>query len=125
MDFSAIVAEDRIKKAYEDGEFANLPGLGKPLKLDDMSAIPEELRMAYRMLQNSGFSPEENRLKQEVLTIEDLIKNCDDDNEIKRLHQQLSKKLIRYNSLMSGRGIKTNSSVFKNYERKIEQKLLK
>ncbi|TCN22264.1 DnaJ family domain-containing protein [Mesobacillus foraminis] len=125
MDFSMIVAEDRIKKAYEDGEFKNLPGLGKPLKLDDLSGVPEDLRMAYRLMKNAGFTPEENTLRQEVATIEGLIRKCDDSSERERLNEELSQKLLKYNSMISKRGINTNSAMFKNYERKIEQKLLK
>jgi len=125
MDFSMIVSEDRIKKAYEDGEFSNLPGLGKPLQLDDLSAVPQELRMAYQMLKNAGYSPEEGALRQEVLTIEDLIKKCQDHSEREQLKNQLSQKLFEYNRMMAKRGIKTNSALFKNYEHKIEKRLFK
>ncbi|RSD26714.1 DUF1992 domain-containing protein [Mesobacillus subterraneus] len=124
MDFSMVVSEDRIKRAYKDGEFENLPGYGKPLNLEDLSAIPEELRMAYKMLQNAGFSPEEQKLRQEVMSIEDLIRTCENPEEKDRLNQELSHKLLKYNKIMSSRGVKTNSSLFKNYERKIEKKLL-
>ncbi len=31
MDFSHIVSEDKIKRAIKDGDFQNLPGMGKPL----------------------------------------------------------------------------------------------
>ena len=123
MDFSMVVSEDRIRRAYEKGEFEHLTGYGKPLNLDDLSAIPEELRMAYRMLKNSGYSPEENKLR-EVLSIEDLIRHCEDPEEKERLNQQLGQKLLRYNTIMSKRGGKTNSSVFKNYEGKIHKKLI-
>ncbi|WP_404330907.1 DnaJ family domain-containing protein [Mesobacillus maritimus] len=124
MDFSTIVSEDRIKKAYEDGAFSRMPGFGKPLKSDDLSAVPQELRMAYRMMKNAGYSPEESVLRQEVLTIEDLIKKCQDDTELNQLKNQLSQKLFEYNKMISQRGVKTNSAFFKNYEHKIEQKLL-
>lgn len=124
MDFSMVVSEDRIKRAYKDGEFENLPGYGKPLNLEDMSAVPEELRMAYKMMKNAGFSPEEQRLRQEVMSIEDLIRKCENPEEKDKLNQELSQKLLRYNKIMSSRGAKTNSSLFKNYERKIVKKLL-
>jgi hypothetical protein len=124
MDFSFVVSEDRIKRAYKDGEFENLPGYGKPLNLEDLSAVPEELRMAYQLLKNSGFSHEGNKLRQEVMTIEDLIRKCEDPEEQAQLSQQLGQKLLKYNKLMSSRGGTTNSSVFKNYERKIQNKLL-
>lgn len=122
MDMFQKISEERIKKAYKDGEFDNLPGMGKPLKLEDLSAIPEELRMAYKLLKNAGYTEEENTLRQEMMSIEDLLKKCqDDDREL--LQKKLNEKLLRFNQLMSKRGKKTNSSIFKNYEVKIQFRL--
>jgi len=53
--FEALV-EKRILKAQKNGELDDLPGQGKPLDLDDMN-IPEDCRMAWRVLKNSGFLP--------------------------------------------------------------------
>ncbi|MED4663407.1 DUF1992 domain-containing protein, partial [Bacillus subtilis] len=50
MDFSHIVSEDKIKRAIKDGDFQNLPGMGKPLPKDDAAHLPESLRMGYRIL---------------------------------------------------------------------------
>ena len=53
------LAERRIEEAIERGEFDDLPGAGKPLDLDDLDPLlPEELRMAYRILKNAGMSAE-------------------------------------------------------------------
>ncbi|WP_282142125.1 DnaJ family domain-containing protein [Cytobacillus oceanisediminis] len=123
MDFFSILSEDRIKKAYKDGEFDNLPGYGKPLPFDDLSSVPENLRMAYRIMKNAGFTDEENQMKKEMLTIEDLIKQCEDQEERKALQKKLNEKMIRFNSMMSKRRQNTNSSLFKNYEEKINNKL--
>ena len=51
--------EEIIKREIAKGTFDNLKGAGKPLKLDDDRAVPEEYRMAYRFLKNSGYVPEE------------------------------------------------------------------
>ncbi|MDZ5473518.1 DUF1992 domain-containing protein [Bacillus sp. 31A1R] len=123
MDFSTVISEERIRKAYEDGEFTNLPGLGKPLELEDLSSIPEDLRMAYRMLKNAGFSPgEENKLKQEMMTLEDLISNTEDNEEREGLKKKLNEKLLRFNQMMDKRRGHSHSSMFKNYEQKINSK---
>lgn len=119
MDLFHIIAEEKIKQAMKDGEFDRLPGMGKPLKLDDMSGVPEDLRMAYRIMKNAGYTEEESDLRKEVMTIEDLIKKCDDDSERQSLQKQLNEKLLRFNRLMSKRGVQTNSSMFKQYERKL------
>jgi hypothetical protein len=56
--FDAIV-EARIAQAQRAGEFDHLPGSGKPLDLDDDRLVPEDVRVAYRILRNAGFVPEE------------------------------------------------------------------
>ena len=58
MDF---IAEQKIAEAIANGELDGLPGAGKPLALDDDALVPEDLRMAYRILKNAGYVPEEVR----------------------------------------------------------------
>lgn len=55
------IAERKIAEAIANGELDDLPGAGKPLELDDDALIPEDLRMAYRILKNAGYAPEEIR----------------------------------------------------------------
>ena len=57
----------------ERGELRDLPGEGKPLSLDDDSAVSEELRVAYRVLKNAGFLPPELQLRKEVCEAEQLL----------------------------------------------------
>lgn len=51
----AIIAEQRIREAQEKGEFDDLPCKGKPLDLSEDANIPEELRMAWKLLKNGGY----------------------------------------------------------------------
>ena len=67
------IAETRIQEAIEQGELRDLPGEGKPLRLDDDTAIPEELRVAYRILKNAGFLPPELQLRKEAREAEQLL----------------------------------------------------
>ncbi|AIM17163.1 MULTISPECIES: DnaJ family domain-containing protein [Neobacillus] len=122
MDLFHIIAEERIRKAYKDGEFDNLKGYGKPLELEDLSSIPEELRMAYKIMKNAGYTEEESSLHKEMMTIENLLKNCDDRVEKAELQKKLNEKLLRLNQIMSKRGVQTHSALFKNYEHKIEKR---
>ena len=48
--------EEHIQKAIKEGQFDNLPGKGKPLKLDDNPHENPDWRLAYILLKNSGFS---------------------------------------------------------------------
>ncbi|MGD6846041.1 DnaJ family domain-containing protein [Rossellomorea aquimaris] len=125
MDFSMIMSEQRIRKAYEDGEFKELPGFGKPLNLDDDLGVPQELKMAHRMMKNAGYTTDEMNVKKEMMRIEDLLRVCDDDLEKQELKKSLSENMLKYNAMLSKKRIKTNGSLFKNYEHKIENKLLK
>ena len=54
-----FIAERRIAEAIANGDLENLPGEGRPLELDDDSLVPEDLRLAYRILRNAGFVPPE------------------------------------------------------------------
>lgn len=67
------IAEARIQEAIERGELRDLPGEGKPLQLEDDSTIPEELRVAYRLLKNAGFLPPELQLRKELREAEQLL----------------------------------------------------
>ena len=41
------IVEERIQAALRKGDFDRLEGRGRPLRLEDDSHIPEELRLAY------------------------------------------------------------------------------
>jgi DnaJ family protein C protein 28 len=48
--------EEQIRKAIQDGKFDDLPGKGKPLRLDENPHEDEEWRLAYHLLREGGFS---------------------------------------------------------------------
>lgn len=123
MDIFRTIAEERIQEAIRRGDFDNLPNAGKPLPPDDAELVPEDLRMGYRMLKNAGFLPEEMQLRKEMITLADLLQACRDDGERSKLQKQLSAKRIRYESLMSQRGL-PSTGAFHEYEGQIKRKLL-
>jgi hypothetical protein len=51
--------EQRIREATERGDFEGLPGTGQPMQLDDDLLVPEEVRVAHRILRNAGYVPPE------------------------------------------------------------------
>ncbi len=75
------IAEERIIEAQRRGEFDNLPGHGKPLQLEDDSHIPEDLRLAYKVLKNANCLPPELELKREILTVEQMLGRISDERE--------------------------------------------
>lgn len=51
------LVEQRIAAAAARGEFDDLPGARAPLPLEDDAQVPEEVRIANRILKNAGFVP--------------------------------------------------------------------
>jgi len=48
--------EEQIRKAMEDGQFDDLPGKGKPLKLDENLFEDPEWRLANKVMKDGGFT---------------------------------------------------------------------
>lgn len=91
MWFIDQLVEQHIRAAQEKGELSNLPGEGAPLQLDDDSAVPPELRSAYRLLKNAGFLPPELAMRREALEINDLLRQLDPaDQQAESLHKKLT-----------------------------------
>ena len=94
MDIFRTIAERKIKGAIEEGAFTNLPGEGKPLSFEDETWIPEELRVAYRILKNAGFVPPDLELRNEIIQMRDLINRIDDDKERLKKVRELNYKIM-------------------------------
>ncbi|HVO87779.1 MAG TPA: DnaJ family domain-containing protein [Casimicrobiaceae bacterium] len=84
MRFLESLAEERILSALRAGEFDDLPGAGKPLKLDDEPLVPEEVRAAYRVLKNAGLVPPEVTALSDLAQIRREIELADDDQARRR-----------------------------------------
>jgi hypothetical protein len=97
MNFFSKIAENRILEAIEAGEFDNLEGRGRPLKFEDESHIPPELRMAYRILKNADCLPPELKLRQEVVTLQDLVASMEDEAEKLKQMRRLNFLVMKLN----------------------------
>jgi hypothetical protein len=103
-----LIAEQKIAEAIGRGELADLPGQGKPLNLDDDALVPEDLRMAWRILRNAGFVPPEVETLREIGELERLIESLS-DGEIRSIagrKLQLLRERIERSGLGSG-GLRT------------------
>ena len=120
MEFFYRIAERRIIEAIANGEFDNLEGKGKPIDFEDETWIPEDLRMAYRILKNAGCIPPELEFRNEVVNICSLMNTTDDDKErIKKL-RELNFKLLKLNMT---RKRPLDFEDFPEYEGKLVDKL--
>ena len=89
------LAEQRILEAQRKGEFDDLPGKGRPLELEDLSWVPQDLRIGYKVLKNAHVLPPEAELLNDIHTLEDLLKHVEDEGERKALAKSIQWKLIR------------------------------
>jgi hypothetical protein len=92
--------ERKIKEAMAAGEFDNLEGKGKPLDLKKYYDMPEHLRSAYQIIKNSGYVPEEVRLKKEMELIKANLKKCRSEKERHRLMKKLADISQQFNFYM-------------------------
>ncbi|HYG54711.1 MAG TPA: DUF1992 domain-containing protein [Burkholderiales bacterium] len=70
-----FLAEQKIAEAVSRGELDDLPGAGRPLELDDDLLVPEELRLAYRIMKNAGFVPPEVQTLNDIAQLERLVRD--------------------------------------------------
>lgn len=105
MDAFDHIAEQKIREALARGEFDRIPNAGRPLELEDLSRVPEELRAGYLLLKGAGVLPEELQLRKETLRLEDLIAACQDEGELVRLRKERTKAALRYALLLERRGL--------------------
>jgi len=115
------LAEERILEAQRAGAFDDLPGKGKPLKLEDLSWVPEDLRIGYMVLKNAHVLPPEAELRKDIHTLEDLLKHVEDEGARRALAKSIQWKMIRLD-MLKRRSMRFTS--VRNYSRKLVDKLI-
>ncbi|MDO7905713.1 DUF1992 domain-containing protein [Paenibacillus sp. JX-17] len=119
--FSRIV-EQKLAEAVARGELDNLPGAGKPLQLEDLSHVPEDLRMSYKLMKNAGILPEELALQKECVQLQDLLDACRDAGEKEKISRRLTEKSLRLRMLLEDRGI-GSLQTFRQYGNAVRSRL--
>ncbi len=85
------IAERKIQQAMAEGTMADLSHWrNKPLPAEDLPNVPPDMRMAYRLLKNAGYVPEEVALQKEIATIEQALVNCTEEKEKVRQLKRIS-----------------------------------
>src|SRR5882724_10627639 len=95
MNIFEKIAEDRIRQAADEGLFKNLPGRGKPLNLEDDCGIPDDMRMAFKVLRNAGCLPIEMEIRKQVHSLQQLIVAAIDEDTRRALRRELRYLLLR------------------------------
>ena len=116
----AIIAEARIAEAMRKGEFENLEGQGKKIVYADESMIPEDLRMAYKILKNAGYVPQDLLEEKEIITATELLAAATDEQERYRQMQKLNYLIMKVNAR---RRRPVNLEADQEYYRKVVEKV--
>jgi hypothetical protein len=102
MAFFERLVEERIQQAQKEGLFDNLPGKGKPLKLDDDSAVPEDLRLMFKILKNANCLPIEMELRKEIVGLRQLLNAAIDPDTRRELRRELNLLILNFNLRRKG-----------------------
>ena len=96
------IAEERIREAIQRGEFENIPGSGKPLEFEEDRHVPDDLRLAYKVLKNADCLPPELELKKEIRTAEELLSSLKDEGEKYRQIKKINYLIMKLNTMRQG-----------------------
>ena len=114
-----IIAERRIEEAVRDGKLEVPEWRNRPLPLDSDPFVPADLKMAYKLLKNSGYLPPGIELRKEIDKLEDQINATEDE------HTRV-KQIKKLNFLtMKLEGMRTRPATISSdseYHRKITEK---
>jgi len=96
------IVEERIQSAQRNGAFNDLPGSGKPLSLPDDAHIPEDLRLAHKILKNADCLPPEIEIKKEIHAAEELLANMPASKTRYRIMKKINYLIMKFNTMRSG-----------------------
>jgi hypothetical protein len=96
------IVEQRIQEALDRGDFDDLPGKGKPIPIEDDSMVPDELRLAYKILKNAGCLPPELEMQKEIRQMEDLLSDIPDEKERYKLIKKINFHILKLNMARKG-----------------------
>ncbi len=113
------IAEQKISEAVREGRLSVAGWRNRPLPSDNNSLVPEDLRLAYKILKNAGYLPAEIETRKEIEQIEDLLASCRDEytrvKQLKKLHCLL----LKLNTMKRESSIEEQE----NYYRKVVERL--
>lgn len=119
MDCLTFIAEQKIRQAIEEGELKTDGWKNKPLKLQEDHMVPDDLKMAYKMLKNAGFLPPEIETRKEIKRLEQLIATTEDEHIRVKQMRKLSVLLAK---VEASRSTPSNISGDDEYYRKIVER---
>lgn len=115
-----LIADRKISEAIQKGQLDIEAWRNKPLPMTHDNMVPDELRMAYKILKNAGYLPPEIETKKEIQQIEDLLETCEDERiRIKQI-KKLNFLVLKLNTM---KGNAVNIEGQDEYYRKIVERI--
>jgi hypothetical protein len=117
--------ERRIAEAQQRGDFDGLPGAGRPLPEEDMTGVPQELRVAIRVLRNAGAVPAEIEALRDLdgllsqLAAHD-ARGASPDDPARRLGER---RLLALTLALEARGLGTTARAMREYRERLVARL--
>jgi hypothetical protein len=122
MDFLERIAEEKIREALARGELDSQHLAGKPLPLESNGLVPEDLRIAHKLLKDAGYLPPEMELQKEIVNLKDLLASVGEQPERARLARRINDLVLRLNLLTKRSFDRAEREV---YVQKLADKLLR
>ena len=97
------IAEQKIREAMDNGEFDDLPGKGKPIELEDDRHIPQDIRLAHKILKNADCLPPELEIRKEIFSIEEMLEGVKDTKDKYRQIKKLNYLIMKLNMTRPGK----------------------
>lgn len=116
----AFIAEQKIAQAMREKDLVSPKWKNKPLPIEDDRFVPEELKMAYKILKNGGYLPPEIEERKEVKRLEDLIAKTEDEHERVKQMKKLSVLLMK---VEAQRSFSSNIADQDDYYRRVVEKI--
>jgi len=115
-----IIAERRIEEALREGGLQVDHWRNRPLPEEDFRLVPEDLRMAYKILKNAGYLPPEVETRKEIHRLEELIAATEDEHTRVTQLRKLDFLIMKLNRL---RARPSTIDADSDYYRRITERL--
>ena len=113
------IAEQRISEAVREGRLSVDGWRNRPLPPSNDSLVPEELRLAYKILKNGGYLPAEIETRKEIERLEDLLVSCRDERTRVKQLKKLNFLLLKLHTMKGDSSIEEQET----YYRKVVERL--
>lgn len=94
-----LIAERKISEAIQKGSLQVTAWRNRPLPVTNDHLVPEELRMAHKILKNAGYLPPEIQTKKQIQQLEDLLASCEDEHTRIKQMKKLNYLILKLNTL--------------------------